>query len=81
MSHNKPNSLCFQYVAPVELLLDVSSVGLTMVVPWTMPEDLQDDASESKAAVERIFKDEVGESSLYRPVTMDYRSVLLLFGH
>lgn len=51
-------------MASVELDLDISSMALTMVVPWSLPEDLQDDASEPRATIEKIFKDEVRESSL-----------------
>lgn len=60
----KPSSLRFHFMASVELDFDISSMTLTMVVPWSLPEDLQDDASETRATVEKIFKDEVRESSL-----------------
>lgn len=34
-----------------------------MVIPWSLPEDLQDDASEPRAAMGKIFKDKVGVNS------------------
>ncbi len=55
--------MCFHFVASSELLFDISSMGLTMVVPWSLPEELQDDVSELKATMEKIFKDKVGEGS------------------
>lgn len=51
-------------MASVELDFDISSMTLTMVVPWSLPEDLQDDASETRATIEKIFKYEVREGSL-----------------
>ncbi|KAE8281605.1 hypothetical protein D5F01_LYC20596 [Larimichthys crocea] len=36
-----------------------SSMTLTMVIPWSLPEDLQDDASEPRAAMGKIFKDKL----------------------
>lgn len=46
----------------VELQSDLSSSVLTVILPWSLPEDLQDDASEPRAKVEEIFKEQVGES-------------------
>nr|XP_046235025.1 uncharacterized protein LOC124053678 [Scatophagus argus] len=45
--------------ASVDLEFDISSMGLTMVVPWSVPEDLQDNALEPRAAMEKIFKDKL----------------------
>ncbi|KAG8005767.1 KRR1 small subunit processome component-like protein, partial [Nibea albiflora] len=42
-----------------ELELQFSSMTLTMVVPWSLPEELQDDASEPRAAMGKIFKDKL----------------------
>lgn len=39
--------------------LGISDIALTMVVPWSLPDDLQDDTSEQKTVIERIFKEEV----------------------
>lgn len=43
----------------VELQFDFDNVGLTMVVPWSLPEDLQDDSSETRIKVKQVFKNEV----------------------
>lgn len=43
----------------VELQLDFDTVGLTMVVPWSLPEDLQDTSSESRIKVKQVFQNEV----------------------
>ncbi|XP_056223909.1 uromodulin-like 1 [Seriola aureovittata] len=45
----------------LELQLDLSSMGLTMVVPWSLPEDLLDDVSEPRARMGKIFKDKLQE--------------------
>ncbi|XP_040886111.1 KRR1 small subunit processome component homolog isoform X2 [Toxotes jaculatrix] len=45
----------------LDLQLDFSSMGLTMVVPWSLPEDLQDDASEPRTKMGKIFKDKLQE--------------------
>ncbi|XP_071330885.1 uncharacterized protein [Trachinotus anak] len=45
----------------LELQLDLSSMGLTMVVPWSLPEDLLDDVSEPRAKMGKIFKDKLQE--------------------
>lgn len=58
----KPCPLCFHFVVTVELQSDLSSSGITVVLPWSLPDDLQDDSSEPRAEVEKIFKDKVGES-------------------
>lgn len=61
------------FVASVELQFDFS-MGLTMVVPWSLPEELQDDMSEPRAKMGKIFKDKVGEYSLFTSVMItDYR--------
>ncbi|XP_059182114.1 uncharacterized protein LOC131960859 isoform X2 [Centropristis striata] len=43
-----------------EVLVDFS-MGLTMVVPWSLPEDLQDDVSEPRVKMGEIFKDKLQE--------------------
>ncbi|XP_074482405.1 uncharacterized protein LOC141762261 [Sebastes fasciatus] len=45
----------------LDLQLDVSNMTLTMVVPWSLPEELQDDASEPRAKMGKIFKDKLQE--------------------
>lgn len=47
------------FVASVAVQLGISDIALTMVVPWSLPDDLQDDTSEQKTIIERIFKEEV----------------------
>ncbi|XP_068163619.1 uncharacterized protein [Antennarius striatus] len=42
-----------------ELFFDISSLGLTLVVPWSLPEDLQDELSEPRAVLEKIVKDKL----------------------
>ncbi|XP_035466913.1 uncharacterized protein LOC118286514 isoform X2 [Scophthalmus maximus] len=42
----------------LELQFDFSSMGLTMVVPWSLPEDLQD---EPRTKMGKIFKDKLQE--------------------
>lgn len=54
--------VCFYFLTAVELDVDISSMALTMVVPWSLPEDLQADSMETRAAVKKIFKDEVRRS-------------------
>lgn len=63
--------LCFDCVAFVELYLDISSTGLSMVVPWSLPEELQDDALEPGVTLRKIFKKEVGVNSLFTSVIMN----------
>lgn len=41
--------------------MDFVSTDLTLVVPWSLPDDLLNDMSEPRAQMERIFKDKVGE--------------------
>ena len=53
------NLLCF-CLFPVDLMLDFSIIGLKMVVPWSLPEDLLEDDSEPRAEMGNIFKDKVG---------------------
>ncbi|XP_041637324.1 uncharacterized protein LOC121505835 [Cheilinus undulatus] len=45
----------------LELQIDISGMGLTIVLPWSLPEDLQDDASEPRAKMGEIFKDRLQE--------------------
>ncbi|CAK6959968.1 uncharacterized protein LOC122975499 isoform X2 [Scomber scombrus] len=45
----------------LELQLDLSDMGLTMVVPWSLPEELEDDESEPRAKMGRIVKDKLQE--------------------
>ncbi|XP_035537038.1 uncharacterized protein LOC118342556 [Morone saxatilis] len=42
-----------------ELEFEISSMGLTMIVPWSLPEDLLDDMSEPRATMGKIFKDKL----------------------
>ncbi|XP_054480735.1 uncharacterized protein LOC129112596 [Anoplopoma fimbria] len=44
-----------------ELQFDFSLLGLTMVVPWSLHKDLQDDASEPRAKMGEIYKDKLQE--------------------
>ncbi|XP_042367615.1 uncharacterized protein LOC121961627 [Plectropomus leopardus] len=44
-----------------ELQFDVPNMVLTLVVPWGLPEDLQDDMSEPRAKMGKIFKDKLQE--------------------
>ncbi|XP_028427026.1 uncharacterized protein LOC114550440 isoform X1 [Perca flavescens] len=44
-----------------ELQLDRSSMGLTIVVPWSLPEDLLEGMSEPRAQMEKIFQDKLQE--------------------
>lgn len=53
------------HVAATELQLDLSDMGLTMVVPWSLPEELQDDESEPRSKMGRIVKDKVRENILF----------------
>lgn len=53
----------FHCVAAVELEIDLSSEGLTMVVPWSLPKDLLDDVSEPRAKMGKIYEDKVGTCS------------------
>lgn len=51
--------------------LDLSVMGLMMVVPWSLPEELQSDVSEPRAKMGKIFKDKVGDRSLFTSVITD----------
>ncbi|XP_058479744.1 uncharacterized protein LOC131455897 isoform X1 [Solea solea] len=58
------SSTFFGTAGPVqELVMDfvVSDMRLTMVVPWSLPEDLQDDMSEIQRKIAKIFKDKMQE--------------------
>ncbi|KAM7377904.1 hypothetical protein PAMA_013019 [Pampus argenteus] len=43
----------------LELQLDISSIALAMVVPWSLPEDLQDDMSEPRAEMVKIVQNKL----------------------
>ncbi|XP_035003445.1 uncharacterized protein LOC118101637 [Hippoglossus stenolepis] len=45
----------------LELEFDFYSLGLVMVVPWSLPEDLEDEASEPREKMKKIFKDKLLE--------------------
>lgn len=51
-------------VAVIETLFDISNMGLTMVVPWSVPEDLQDNLSEPRANMGRIVQNKVRENKI-----------------
>lgn len=55
----KLHSCYFTFCASVAVQLGISDIALTMVVPWSLPDDLQDNTSEQKTIIERIFKEEV----------------------
>ncbi|XP_034530098.1 uncharacterized protein LOC117805478 [Notolabrus celidotus] len=42
-----------------DVQIDISGMGLTMVLPWSLPEDLLDDMSEPRATMGEIFKDKL----------------------
>lgn len=48
----------------VELQLNFSRFGLTVVVPWSLPQDLQDNASEPRHTMKEIIREKVGKISL-----------------
>lgn len=52
------------YVLLVELQLNFSRFGLTVVVPWSLPQDLQDNASEPRHTMKEIIREKVGKISL-----------------
>lgn len=55
---------CILFVlGSVELQLNFSRFGLTVVVPWSLPQDLQEDASEPRQTMKKIIRDKVGEIS------------------
>lgn len=58
--HHNPNPSFLYSVASLEILLDFE-MGLTMVVPWSLPEDLQDNESETRAEIVQIYINKVGE--------------------
>ncbi|XP_034382705.1 zona pellucida sperm-binding protein 4-like [Cyclopterus lumpus] len=49
------------HVPDEELQFDFALLGLTMVVPWSLPEELLDEASEPRAKMEKIYKDKLQE--------------------
>ncbi|XP_044042924.1 uncharacterized protein LOC122871633 [Siniperca chuatsi] len=42
-----------------EMQLDFSIIGLILVVPWSLPEELQDDVSEPRDKMGKIFEDKL----------------------
>ncbi|XP_042259731.1 uncharacterized protein LOC121891067 isoform X1 [Thunnus maccoyii] len=72
---SEPSRLCFQGAnstskllvraagpgQDLELQLDISNMVLTMVVPWSLPKDLQDDVSEPRAKMGNIVKNKLQE--------------------
>ena len=59
----------------LDLELDIAySMGLIVVVPWSLPEDLQDAMSEPRARIGKIFKDKVDKHSVFTSVVMYCRS-------
>jgi len=49
-------------MASIELQFDFDNMGLAMVIPWSLPQVLQDYSSESQAKFKQIFTEEVGGS-------------------
>lgn len=47
-----------------DVQVDIVGMGLTLVLPWSLSEDLQDDMSEPRVKMEEIFKDKVRENNL-----------------
>ena len=43
---------------------DISNMGLTLVVPWLLPDDVHDESSQLRASMEKIYKEKVGENSV-----------------
>lgn len=58
----------------LDLELDISSLGLIVVVPWSLPEDLQDATSEPRTKIGKIFKDKVDKHSVFTSAVMYCRS-------
>lgn len=50
------------FLGCVELQLNFSSFGLTVVVPWSLPQDLQEDASEPRHTMKKIIREKVGKT-------------------
>ncbi|XP_023205701.1 uncharacterized protein LOC111611806 isoform X1 [Xiphophorus maculatus] len=44
-----------------ELQIDFNNIGLKMVVPWSLPDDQQNDPSESRAKLDQILKTKLEE--------------------
>lgn len=74
--HDNPSLPYSQFVASLELdlELDISSTGLIVVVPWSLPEDLQDAMLEPRAKIGKIFKDKVDKHSVLTSAVMYCRS-------
>lgn len=53
----------FVFLGSVELQLNFSRFGLTVVVPWSLPQDLQEDASEPRHTMKKIIREKVGKIS------------------
>ena len=53
----------YHFVSLTELQLDFDNMGLSIVVPWSLPEDPQDNMSESMAKMGQIFKEKVREKN------------------
>uniref|UniRef100_A0A3P8Q0M8 ZP domain-containing protein n=2 Tax=Astatotilapia calliptera TaxID=8154 RepID=A0A3P8Q0M8_ASTCA len=52
----------------MELELDYDNTGLTVVVPWKLPEDLDNGTSEAKDKIEEIFNNKLQELLKDKPV-------------
>lgn len=74
--HDNPSLPYSQFVVSLELdlELDISSTGLIVVVPWSLPEDLQDAMLEPRAKIGKIFKDKVDKHSVLTSAVMYCRS-------
>ncbi|KAL6117081.1 uncharacterized protein ACO6RY_14943 [Pungitius sinensis] len=49
------------HVLDEEMQFDFSLLGLSMIVPWSLPEDLLEDMSEPRAKIENIYKAKMHE--------------------
>ncbi|KAM3588284.1 uncharacterized protein V6R79_025369 [Siganus canaliculatus] len=60
-----------------ELDLDFSSMGLLMVVPWSLPEGLDDDLLEPRGAIVKIFEDKLQNllKDFDKPVRLELASI------
>ncbi|KAM9704970.1 uncharacterized protein ACNS7B_001363 isoform 1-T1 [Menidia menidia] len=56
-----------------DLQLNFDNMGLTLVVPWSLPEDIRDQSSESQAKLVPIFKEELKEllKDFHQPAHID----------
>ncbi|KAM8909111.1 uncharacterized protein AB9W97_006115 isoform 2-T2 [Spinachia spinachia] len=64
------------HVLDEEVQLDFSPLGLTMILPWSMPEDLLDDMSEPTAKMKKIYEDKLHEllKDFSQPVRIELAS-------